>query len=431
MNLSPQFYTGLVGKYLNGYGVESGDGSCQDHYNPEDWDEWHAVVADDSHETHYSIWDGDPLGDLAEYQVFGGGAPDWTQYQPQQLSSRAVDFIDNAVATTQPFFLYVAPSAPHLDTDTPDEDKCDTNWTGTGSIGQSNTISAPPPFDTYASYISLPQESEVPSFNEPNVSDKPDYIRGYNTGGVHHGPNPPMFQGEIDCTEQVYRDRLESMKPIDLLFGAIGARLALRGVLDNTVIIFTSDNGYYNGEHRLHEKIFPYEEGIRVPLVIRFKDSLDQDSDAHFIVNTDLAATIADLAGATTVGVDGQSFAQFLPGGGGGDWRYRLLLEHWNGEGDGYPNIPDFFGVRTIPTIYPGAADDAVYVQYDAISTFAAFEEYYLLGTDPSQLGNAIGMCSTTCDALGDYLILLKDCSVSTTLTCQDLENADTEEPPS
>jgi hypothetical protein len=258
-----------------------------------------------------------------------------------------------------------------------------------------------------------------------------------------------MVQSDTDCTQTVWRTRLDSLKQADYLIGQLALGLVNSGALGNTVVIFTSDNGYYSGMHRLHEKIFPYEEGIHVPLVVRVPSSLTQLTDTdHFIVNTDLAPTIADLAvatipgGSTFLGVDGQSFKRFLPGGAGGScgsqqtWRCRFLLEHWANSHEPFPGITDFFGVRTTPNYPDTSTTNALYVDY---STTPEFIEYYDMGAgrDPNQMSNCTVVSNTWCPTstanLAGYLTALKSCNAqpgSGQYTCQMVENRYVATPP-
>jgi N-acetylglucosamine-6-sulfatase len=309
---------------------------------------------------------------------------------------------------------------------------CGDNWESV--VGQTPSVPSPPAYRTLADNINLPQGG---SFNEANISDKPGYLQEPN--------NPPLDAGDISCTQKVWRDRLESLKPVDVLLDSIRTALfnKMQGgsrALDNTVIIFTSDNGYYNGQHRLHQKVFPYEEGIRVPLVIRYKDTPQATQDSHFTLNTDLATTILDLAGGCPPGlpqtdrchkVDGQSIVGFLDSQipDPNPWRKRFLLEHWFEQSTPYPGIPNFLGVRTIPGYPDPLTTNAVYLEYDSDfdGTFEGTDdhEYYDLDTDATQLTNAYGSVDVT--QLQTFIDDLKTCGGGPgagDTSCQTLENA-------
>jgi len=146
------------------------------------------------------------------------------------------------------------------------------------------------------------------------------------------------------------------------------------GRLDDALVIFTSDNGLLWGEHRWLKKEVPYEEAIRVPLVVRADAIVGEGArtDRHLVANIDLAPTIAATAGVNLPGVDGQSLLPLLEGR-AETWRDALLIEHMRGTNP----IPTYCAVRT------------------ARHLFASYEtgerELYDLESDPFQLQNLAG----------------------------------------
>jgi N-acetylglucosamine-6-sulfatase len=108
-----------------------------------------------------------------------------------------------------------------------------------------------------------------------------------------------MSKREIKATTGLYRSKLE----------------AANNQLENTIIIFTSDNGYLYGEHRVITKTWPYEESIRVPLIIRHPDYLNTGASSQLVSNIDLAPTIVETAGASaTIPMDGLSLLPIFQG---------------------------------------------------------------------------------------------------------------------
>ena len=144
--------------------------------------------------------------------------------------------------------------------------------------------------------ISLPHP---PSFDEKDVSDKPDWV----------SDNPPLSLEQKRYMEELYRKRLQSMLAVDDMIGDLMGALHDSGELDNTYIVFTSDNGFHLGQHRLGAgKWTPYEEDIRVPLIVRGPGVPEGETLHHMVLNNDLAPTFADLAGAEPPSfVDGRS----------------------------------------------------------------------------------------------------------------------------
>jgi N-acetylglucosamine-6-sulfatase len=436
------YHTGLIGKYLNGYGSEDPPlmDNCHDPtYVPPGWDVWHALddgTPPEASERSFNTSDCNSCiagfnGAAQHGHSTGGG--NWQNYQTTFLANDANDAIAQMDA---PFFLYVAPSAPHLD---PTDSACPDNWTRVTGVN-SNSIPSPPSYEHLADSFVMPQGG---SFNEDPVSDKPSFI-----DDAHNDNNPQLTLDDITCTQNVWRDRLEALKLVDNMIGTIASALFNKGVLGNTVIIFTSDNGFYNGQHRLHEKIFPYEDGIRVPLVVVDPPSLTARTDSHIILNTDFAQTIAELAGTAPpgpgtrwTGVDGQSFTPYLPGGSGGTGRYRFLLEHWFNQNEPFPHnpsdpvVPDFFGVRTA-TGSPEPTANALYMEY---SDAQQEREYYDMDTGldvwdgPDQLTNCFSVtCTVVISNLAAYLAKLKVCNgtLPDPYNCKALENNPSSTPP-
>src|SRR4051812_32537674 len=153
-----------------------------------------------------------------------------------------------------------------------------------------------------------------PSYNEADVSDKPTWVQ--NT--------PLMTPADQDDLDGTRIDQLEMLQAVDeaiggsTTYGITGVMQHLRnlGVLDQTIVVFFSDNGWYWGEHRFRAKNKPYEEAIRAPMFVRYPKLIPLPrKEARFALNIDLAPTFAELAG---VGVpiieDGSSLVRVLDG---------------------------------------------------------------------------------------------------------------------
>lgn len=109
---------------------------------------------------------------------------------------------------------------------------------------------------------------------------------------------PQQNQTEIEYNDFFYRSRLRALQGVDELVDSLMERLEQSGELDNTYIIYTSDNGFHIGQHRLPPgKTCGYEEDIRVPLLIRGPGVLEGHVDEAVTTHIDLAPTIFDLAG--------------------------------------------------------------------------------------------------------------------------------------
>ena len=165
-----------------------------------------------------------------------------------------------------------------------------------------------------------------PSFDEQDVSDKPDWIRD----------NATLDQKQIAPMEDLYRNRLGSMLAVDEAVGRLIDALRESGELENSYIFLTSDNGFHLGTHRLTTgKWTAYEEDIRVPLIVRGPGVPEGQTLPHLVLNNDLAPTFADLAGAEAPSfVDGRSLEPLLSAEQTPDeWRRAFLVEAAASEG--------------------------------------------------------------------------------------------------
>lgn len=338
------YRTAHIGKYLNGYGVQVPPTTI-----PPGWTEWYGVVGGPFY--NYQI---NANGELRSY---GSTADD---YDTDVFARLAVRFIERSQAFPgTPFFLYVAFHAPHV-------------------LPQTQVpVPAPRHLGRFA-HAPLPKP---PSFNEENISDKPSWVRVLRPFG-------PLVVGFI--TED-YRRGLEALLGVDEAVHDIVAALERTGKLQNTVIIYTSDNGFFKGEHRIPTGKGPlYEEGIRVPLIIRGPDLPEGVTFEHLVVNIDLAPTIAESAGAVPgLQVDGCSLIPLLrnpliP------WRRDFLIETWLNK-----ESPIFAGVRT-----------ARYVYVETFVLPRGEQELYDLSNDPFQLENLID--GHRADGYGELIPQLK-----------------------
>jgi arylsulfatase A-like enzyme len=145
-----------------------------------------------------------------------------------------------------------------------------------------------------------------PSFNEEDVSDKPTFVRN----------SAPLTQAQIDEIDIWYRARLEALQAVDEGVERIIQTLKAAGELDNTYIIYTADNGWLQGEHRISlQKVHAYNESSRVPLIVRAPGGEAGGRVAEPTSSLDLTQTILDLAGARPeegYELDGMSLAPYF-----------------------------------------------------------------------------------------------------------------------
>ncbi|HEU5060346.1 MAG TPA: sulfatase [Kofleriaceae bacterium] len=382
------YRTGHVGKYLNGYGsrFDTTTPSFQREYVPPGWDHWQALVGIGTYRMfRYLINDTrDGVQQLVWYNE-----DSVENYQTTVLARRAVSFIEDAHDQGGPFYLQVMSLAPHAEVDSED----DTRW---------DFAIRPDPQDE----IDKPDRlALIRALAPPFVADPSwDFVT----------PESPSFLSRQGLSEadlanltRFYRERLAAMLAVDDMVGDVVQALSRRGILDDTVIIFTSDNGWMWGQHRLVGKQVAYEESIRVPLYIRVP-APSRKKVKRMVVNADLAPTIAELAGARPdLWVDGRSLVQFLsPDVPSTPWRRRLLVEHWGRE----HHVPTYAALRTRRYLY-----------VDYLETSPPTQELYDLELDPFQTSNVHGSpdYAHAVTVLEQQLADMRGCALG---SCQQLE---------
>jgi len=286
----------MIGKYINGYSVY---GATPHTYVPPGWDKWFA--RGETVGLRYFNYTIDDQGVLRQY---GYAAND---YLNDVYENEIVDFLQTNAGSDQPFFLFFGPSAPHGEV----------HRTSNGTVYMIPPIPAP----RHDGMFSTKAMSKDPSFNELDVSDKPTYwAQTY----------PLLDNADIASIENDFRKRLESLMSVDETVKEITDTLKSMGKFDDTVIIFTSDNGYFLGEHRRPEgKDLVYETSIRVPFIIAGKDIPKNQNRDHLVNNVDLPATIVELAKADPGRtLDGKSFIPIINNQ-NNPWRSTLLFQQF------------------------------------------------------------------------------------------------------
>jgi len=178
--------------------------------------------------------------------------------------------------------------------------------------------------------------------------------------------------------EEIARDQLRCLASIDDGVGEILKALEETKQLDNTVFIFTSDNGYFWGEHGLGDKRWAYEESIRIPLLVRYPPLVGKGvkSDA-FALNIDIAPTCLHLAGVEVPkGMHGRSLKEPLRGN-RRTWRTSFAIEYFMEPN--FPRTPTWNGIRTARYKY---------IRYPELPDA---DEMYDLTKDPYEMKNIAG----------------------------------------
>ncbi len=361
------YYTGHVGKYLNGYG-----GKTTRTLVPPGWSDWRANV-----NPVQSVYDYDlnENGALVHY----GTAP--TDFKGDVITQKALAFIEAFAPSSKPFFLSVAYTAPH--SGGPDDDN-------DGGVPDTDCNNTAKPAPRHAHAFDSEPLPRPPSFNEADVSDKPAQIRN----------QAPLDAADITNITHRYRCRLASLLHIDEGVDSILDALKDAGELEDTLVIYTSDNGFFHGEHRIRNgKNKLYEEANRDPLLIRGPGIPEGKTVNDIVVNADLAPTILDAAGAKAgLPEDGRSLLTYADKPSAKRGR-ALLLEVGYGK-----------GVRT--------------ARYAYIERDTGEKELYDLDSDPYELQNRAGDPSYAAaqSALAADLAGLRTCAGQSCRTRPDLD---------
>jgi len=332
------YKTGFVGKYLNGYASLS---PCI----PPGYDDWHVQV-----QVKYYEYDLNDNGKISRHDSAD------TDYSGDVMAQKAVDFIHTAGAEGRRFFLHLSQKAPHAPA-TP----------ARRHIGL---------FDGIAPF-------RPPNWGEPDVSDKPAWVQSLTWDARGCSTCPARHKCDACETDEFRQMQLESLQAVDEGVASVMKALRDIGQSGNTLVIYTSDNGYSWGSHRWKPKECPYEECIRVPMIMRYPDLVmgAPRTDDRIVLNIDFAPTIADLAGVVPdTLINGTSVVPLLDNS-ATSWRTDFLNEHWNGK------IPDNGLVK-------GKVNGATwkYIEY----TTTGERELYDLDTDRYELTNRWN--DPTCD---------------------------------
>jgi N-acetylglucosamine-6-sulfatase len=360
------YRTALIGKYLNGYQSDEFPAGASATYVPPGWDEWAGVTR----EPYFKLQVNEN-GRVVQY----AGA---NEYSTDVLAAKALAFVEQSAQRDAPFFLYLAPRAPH----------------GTPEFA--------PRHATAFADVSAPRP---PSFNEADVNDKPAWMQAI----------PQLTEQQIHEVDAYYVARLRTLLAVDEMVASLLDTLGTSGMLEHTYILLTSDNGYHLGEHRIVQaKGSPYEESIRIPLVVRGPGVPAGQTISALASLVDLAPTFAAWADAAIPDfVDGRSLVPLLAREAQLAWRQTALIEKYTDRPEGSIKQPGFDALR---------ADDFIYVE-----SFTGEREYYDLTEDPYQLANqAAALDAGRLEALSDRLAAITTCAGE---TCRTLEDAPLPQP--
>lgn len=341
--LSAQGYrTSLMGKYMNQYNPISVRDAAGGPYVPPGWTDWQGVG---------NGYPGYGYRMVRQERVVRRGhrARD---YLTTVLRRDGVGFVRSAVENGEPFLLELSAFTPH-------------------------TPSTPAPADR--GRFAGVRAPRTAAFDEEDMSDKPSWLRGQRR-------LTPEQEARID---EHFRKRLRSVQAVDRTLGKLRTELQRLGVDQNTYVVFSSDNGFHMGQHRLTPgKLTAYDPDVRVPLIVAGPGVPVGATVEEIAENVDLCPTFSELGGAPLpADTDGRSLVPFLRGQPApADWRRAALIEHrgavtsrddpdFPARGSGNP--PTYEALRTRESLYVEYADGE--------------REYYDRRSDPEELHNIAG----------------------------------------
>ena len=293
------YRTGFVGKFLNGYGPRD--------ERPAGWSRWDALTRG--------------VYDYVNFSMTGDGEP--RRYTDSYITSVIEDHANRAVRdfaeSGDPFVLYAWHLAPHY------------RITPEGGRGLPPALAQ----DDDLFLDERPSSFDDPAFDEADVSDQPAYLRHLS----------PVSRAEVAAENTA---RLQTLQAVDRAVGSLVETLDEEGVLDDTYIVFSSDNGYSMGEHRFIGKDVLTDEALHVPLLVRGPGIAPGSTSDLPVTLVDLPVTFAALTGTSPQWqVDGTSLAPTLRGE-EQSFRDTTLIQTGRTLGDGWSHR----GVRTDRYLY-------------------------------------------------------------------------------
>lgn len=342
------YRTAHVGKFLNGYERSA---KTPQQVAP-GWDRWFTQLEP----RRYYNWRASKNGKVLRFGAADG------DHLTEVANRQARSWARQLAGRRKPFFLQYDFFAPHA---------------GQGRDGSCPAAPVPAPRD--AGRFADEPLPQPPSFNEEDVSDKPLFIR----------QRPLMDAETIERTTRLYRCTLESLRGADRGIRMVHRQIERAGQLRRTVFIFTSDNGFFFGEHRIPRgKAHPYEENLRMPLAIRTPPRYRggpplRPTIGETTANIDLAPTILELARAQPCNadgicrtLDGRSLMPLLDGRGGWPAGRSIVIELFDCS---------YRGIRARDEILLEHGSGAVPPSGECVPTET---EHYDLAADPHQLDN-------------------------------------------
>jgi arylsulfatase A-like enzyme len=399
------YRTGFLGKYLNGYGRQRSKvtGRPSYRYVPRGWTEWYGAID----RPRGASWSGGP------YSFFNTVYNDDGQvdtrhkgeYQTNTLGRATRRMVSRLHQGGRPFFVFSSFVAPHQAGPHEKDDPPRYLRRRDGEREKFPTTARPRwvrgKFDAR-----IRRAAGVPRGGGPTEVDVTDKPRGQFRA-------PEMTRRERRALREVTRQRAEALYVLDQEVGRTVRHLKRKGLWSRTVLVFTSDNGFYLGEHRKRTgKVSAHEPSLRVPLLVTGPGVPHGATRFDPVTTMDLTATLADLGGAADefpYALDGTSVLPSLRDGDQG-WTRPVLTESLYGVVDGSPRT---WRVKGYPQFRDARGSMGVRLsRYKVIVYASGFVELYDLARDPHELDGVQGdpAYAEVRAAMLDLWWSLKDC---------------------
>jgi len=246
---------------------------------------------------------------------------------------------------SKPFFLAVHHKAPHRTWEPPPKYG---TWLDDVKIPEPETL-----FDDYAHRASPASEQKMSIEKDMKLDSDLKVGEKSAKNPSYAARNADFARQKLEGREltqwkyqQYMKDYLRCVKSVDDSVGRILDELKKEGLEDNTIVIYSSDQGFFNGEHGWFDKRWIYEESIHMPFIVRWPGVVKPGTRfTPFIQNIDYAETFVDMAGGKVPeGLHGHSLVPILRGETPGDWRKSVYYHYYQEPSH---NVARHYGVRT------------------------------------------------------------------------------------
>ena len=276
-------------------------------------------------------------------------------YVTDVITDLTIDFLENH-PRDQPFFLMCHHKAPHRNWQ-PDEKHRE-------QFADKQIPEPPTLYDDYATRSDALRENEQRVFDDMMRSDlkltPPDHLKGAarrewlkvkptEVDLVVDGRTNTLTGGALNRWkyQRYMQDYLACVQSVDDNVGRLLDCLDANGLAGNTVVVYTSDQGFFLGDHGLYDKRFMYEESARMPFLARWPGSVQPNSaQPALAINADFAPTFMELAGLPVpTDMQGRSLVPLLKGERPADWRTSFYYRYYHDPG--HHNTRAHYGLRT------------------------------------------------------------------------------------